>query len=308
MYTNLLIGKDHFSNILNDPAGQVASTILQYVAPRIIYAWQNPDVPIEQVLNDVNRVFHHPALRDPHCELHRNMYDVVQRWASSYQGPNLNDILGSDSVRKGKNHIGGDEEHGHGGIGSSNLFAGSGSHSKVSGAPWEKLYKLKNTTGIGRDDVGGPGDIPGAFPGTDTVFDSTRPPTGPQASYTGSQEQPPYRQEPYSSYPANSQQGPGYGAGPAPSTPSWNQGYVAPDDLYPPPSQQGGAYPPQHQGAYPPQGGYPSQPQQGYEYGAASPQPQGYGYDQNAPSSQPPHHQQQGYYNSPSQPPGPRYY
>lgn len=295
----------------------MASKILQYVAPRVIYAWQNPDVPVEQVLNDISRVFHHPALRDPHCELHRNMYDVVQRWAGSYQGPNLNDILGSDSVRKGKNHIGGDQEHSHGGLG----FSGSSSHSKVSGAPWEKLYKLKNATGIGRDDVGGSGDIPGAFPGTDTAFDSTRPPTGPQGGYMGSQEQPSYQQEPYSSYPANSQQGSSYGAGPAPSAPSWDQGgYVSPDELYPPPSQQGGgAYPPQQQGgAYPPQSNYPQQQQQqqGYDYGSATPPPQhqGYGYDQNAPSPQPPHQQQQqqGYYNNNNPPqqqsPGPGYY
>lgn len=38
--THSLLSKDHFSNILNEPAGQVASVILQYVAPRVIYAWE----------------------------------------------------------------------------------------------------------------------------------------------------------------------------------------------------------------------------------------------------------------------------
>ncbi|KAL8938683.1 MAG: hypothetical protein Q9211_003085, partial [Gyalolechia sp. 1 TL-2023] len=62
--THSLLSKDHFSNILNEPAGQIASAILQYVAPRILYAWQHPDVPQDQVLNDIIRVFHHPAARD----------------------------------------------------------------------------------------------------------------------------------------------------------------------------------------------------------------------------------------------------
>lgn len=225
------------------------------------------------------------------------MYDVVQRWAISYKGPNLNDILSSDSVRKGKNHVGGKDDHGHGGMSSMNRFAGSASHSKVSGAPWEKLYNLKNATGSSRE---GPDYIPGAFPGTDTAFDPTGPPAGPQTNYAGSQEQPPYQREPYAqpSYSASSyQQGPGYGTGPPPD-PSWNtQGYIAPDELYPPP---------EHQSAYPSQSNYPAQIQQGYEYGAAPQPPHGFSYDQNAPSPRPPH-QQQGYYNSPPQPPGPGY-
>lgn len=70
--THSLLSKDHFSNVLNEPAGQVATAILQYVAPRVVYAWDHPDVPVDEVLNDVVRVFHHPALRDRHVEIHRN--------------------------------------------------------------------------------------------------------------------------------------------------------------------------------------------------------------------------------------------
>ena len=59
--THSLLSKDHFSNYLNPPAGMVATAILQYTAPRVFYAWDNPDVPVDQVLNDVVRAFHHPA-------------------------------------------------------------------------------------------------------------------------------------------------------------------------------------------------------------------------------------------------------
>lgn len=294
--THSLLSKDHFSNILNEPAGQVAASILQYVAPRVIYAWQHPDIPVQQVLQDVTRVFHHPAVRDEHCEIHRNMFDVVKRWAHSRPngGADLDHILSSESVRQGKNHIGGDQEHSHGsGLGSS--FVGSGTHSKVSGAPWEKLYKMRNATGVGRDNVDGAvGDIPGAYPGTATAYDNTRPPTGPAAGYTPGPSEPAlYQQNTYgrqSPYPPSQE----FGYSAPPSAPSWDQTYPPPPtfDTYRP--QDPYAAP----GAYPP-------PQQGYDY-QNTPQP--YGYDPNAPPpSQPPHG---GYYEGQPQhpPPGPGYY
>ena len=137
--THSMLSKDHFSNILNEPAGQVASAILQYVAPRIIFAWQNPDVPVEQVLDDILRVFHHPALRKADCELHRNMFSTVERWARSRPdgGSNLNILLGSESVRHGKNHTvdASEQSHSHGGFPDPRSFFGSASQSKVRDAP-----------------------------------------------------------------------------------------------------------------------------------------------------------------------------
>lgn len=226
--THSLLSKDHFSNVLNSPAGQIAACILQYVAPRIIYAWQHPDVPVQQVLQDVTRVFHHPALRDNHCEVHRNMFEVVKRWAHSSPigGADLDHILSSESVRQGKNHTGGDQEHSHGG-GFSSGFMGSGTHSKVSGAPWEKLYKMGNATGVGRDGPDGAvGDIPAVYPGTATAFDDTRPPTGPAAEYIpGSFEPaPPYQQNTYGYQPSHPPpQEHDYNA--PPSAPSWDPSY-----------------------------------------------------------------------------------
>jgi len=130
--THSMLSKDHFSNILNQPAGQVAVAILQYVAPRVVYAWDHPDVPVDQVLNDCMQVFHHPAIRNNNIEIHRNMFSVVEKWAHNYRGTNLNDILSSDSVRAGKNHSGSNDHshgHGHGAAGVSSFSSHGGSHS-----------------------------------------------------------------------------------------------------------------------------------------------------------------------------------
>lgn len=104
--THSMLSKDHFSNILNEPAGQVASEILKFVAPRIMYAWDHPNIPVQQVLDDCMKVFHHPATRDRNTEVHRNMFDAVQKWASRRPGGghDLNEILSSESVRAGRNH------------------------------------------------------------------------------------------------------------------------------------------------------------------------------------------------------------
>jgi hypothetical protein len=148
--THSLLSKDHFSNILNEPAGQVAAAILQYVAPRVIYAWQHPDIPLEQVLNDVVRVFHHPALRDQRCELHQNMFSTVERWARSRPdgGSNLNVLLSSDSVRKGRNHTvdpsNQSQTHSHGGLPSGvGSFFGSASQSKTRDGPWQQIGNVR---------------------------------------------------------------------------------------------------------------------------------------------------------------------
>ncbi|KAF2401462.1 heterokaryon incompatibility Het-C [Trichodelitschia bisporula] len=187
--THSLLSKDHFSNILNEPAGQVAASILQYVAPRVIYAWEHPDVPVQQVLDDVTRVFHHPALRDPHLEIHQKMFAAVEKWVQGRadRGNALNNQLSSESVKEGHNHTG--EGHGPGGPGHSHgtpahapaqhgggfsmpnipgvgqlpqlpnfgAITGLGSHSKVSGSPFDMFTKKRE---LGEFDDGPGGGAP----------------------------------------------------------------------------------------------------------------------------------------------------
>jgi hypothetical protein len=113
--THSMLSKDHFSNILNPPAGTVAAEILKYVAPRVLYAWQNASVPVDHVLDDCMNVFHHPAVRDNSVEVHKSMFDAVKRWVDSLpdRGRSLNDVLGSHGVHSGKNQKAGTGNEGH---------------------------------------------------------------------------------------------------------------------------------------------------------------------------------------------------
>lgn len=101
-----ILSHDHFSNLLNEPAGKVACAIVRYVAPRIVYGWDHPEVPEHEILNDICQVLHHPALRNEQCEVHREMFKVVSDWSHQAQreGKDLNHLLSAESVRSAANH------------------------------------------------------------------------------------------------------------------------------------------------------------------------------------------------------------
>ncbi|KAL4980107.1 heterokaryon incompatibility protein Het-C-domain-containing protein [Aspergillus desertorum] len=134
--THSMLSKDHFSNILNEPAGHVASAILKYVTPRVLHAWENINIPEQQVLHDALEVFHHPALRNMHNEAHRTMFEAVQSWVHAMpdRGAKLNDVLSSDGVKTGKNNGGqighGSHSHSQGGF---SALGGSAAHGQSHG-------------------------------------------------------------------------------------------------------------------------------------------------------------------------------
>jgi hypothetical protein len=285
--THSMLSKDHFSNVLNAPAGQVAVAILQYVAPRVIYAWDHPDVPVDQVLNDVVRVFHHPALRDPYCEVHNNMFEVVKNWAHNYHGKDLNDILSSESVKAGHNHSGTHDHssgHGHGAAGVSNFQGhshGGGHSSKPSGGSNDLFGslagKLPGPLGGVLSSLGGSSgpsremgdDMPGS-PHAASYRPSSSPHPSPQwsnfqpyqSSYTGEAYQPPTEYSnavPTGGYGwSHGQYSGGQGEEPSYAVPtSYQQGYEnygsAPGYHAQPPAQQP---PPGSYGAYGQSGAY----------------------------------------------------
>ncbi|KAK5947500.1 hypothetical protein PMZ80_001651 [Knufia obscura] len=146
--THSMLSKDHFSNILNEPAGAVAGEILKFIAPRVLYAWEHPEVPVERVMDDVESIFHHPALRDEHRnECHRNMFEVVKRWASGRR--DIDTLLNAQAVRQGKNHKEGVNDHaGHGSAmgahGSTYAGGHGGAHGAAQGGYGAYMHQAEN--------------------------------------------------------------------------------------------------------------------------------------------------------------------
>ncbi|KAK6431391.1 hypothetical protein LTR95_012450, partial [Oleoguttula sp. CCFEE 5521] len=273
--THSMLSKDHFSNLLNQPAGEVAAVILQYVAPRVVYAWDRPDVPVDEVLSDVARVFHHPAIRDRNLEIHRNMFGVVEKWAN---GPgrkhNLDQVLGSESVKAGRNHTvqkmsaGGFADLGIPGIGGGPH--GQGGHGGGMG------MGMFGQQGGGRRELGDDDATGQAYGGYNSQEQSYQQPPGAfgqDSAYapSGPQRTTSFEPSDASAMPTSYQQGyEDYGQPPQPPSGGFGQGG------YQEPQQQYGYDQGQSQGQGQ-QAGYGGQPGYGGQYETYGQGPQGYG-------------------------------
>ncbi|ODA82169.1 hypothetical protein RJ55_00675 [Drechmeria coniospora] len=260
--THSMLSKDHFTNILNSCAGRVATTIIQYTVPRILFAWENPSVPVDEVANDVLRAFHHPALRNESIDIQRDMFRTVKSWFDEHpRRHQIDQLLSSESVRKGKNHI--LKQH----AGSRGVDSGPGGHScgswesqaghgKVSGSLWSQIHS-RDLSSMG----GGDGDASANYMSDAPAFPAGQQPaqpnygqgesasylsgdSGPSAGYSGSTpqpgqyyggyNQPPPGQQGYGGPPPGGQ----WGTGPPPPQSFGGPGYGAPPPQYPP-NQQG---------------------------------------------------------------------
>lgn len=120
--THSMLSKDHFSNVLNEPAGKVASQVLKWVVPQVVAAWDESSVNIDRTCNRIIRgVLHHPALRnygeDGASDGRKFMFGVVEQWwneKSSQEKSVLRTQLSREGVRQGRNHKEGVHDHGHG--------------------------------------------------------------------------------------------------------------------------------------------------------------------------------------------------
>ncbi|KAF1830836.1 Het-C-domain-containing protein [Decorospora gaudefroyi] len=119
--THSMLSKDHFSNILNDPAGRVASAVLKWAVPQIVQCWDGEADPEETIDRIIQGVFHHPACvrahRDEQVVRGRQlMFNTVRDWWDSnkrYQDE-LRRQLNRVGVRDGHNHKKGVHDKGHG--------------------------------------------------------------------------------------------------------------------------------------------------------------------------------------------------
>lgn len=120
--THSMLSKDHFSNVLNEPAGKVASQVLKWVVPQLIACWDDERIDVDRTLTRIiNGVFHHPNLRDfgqdGAVDGRRLMFGVVQQWWGSKDEQEcevLRDQLSRDGVEQGRNHKEGVHDTGHG--------------------------------------------------------------------------------------------------------------------------------------------------------------------------------------------------
>jgi len=116
--THSMLSKDHFSNVLNPVAGQVACATVKFVVPHIVDSWSDEGKDVRQTIDDILQIFHHPSLRDENRAGQKAMFETVKAWwdgKDESEKQHLKEILSTEGVKDGKNHEGHSDEgtHGH---------------------------------------------------------------------------------------------------------------------------------------------------------------------------------------------------
>ncbi|KAF7177121.1 hypothetical protein CNMCM7691_004855 [Aspergillus felis] len=120
--THSMLSKDHFSNVLNEPAGQIASRVVKWTVPQLMQCWDDENIDVDRTLDRIiTGVFHHPALRqygeDGASDIRQIMFNTVEEWwgrKDEAEQESLREQLSREGVREGKNHKEGVHDSGHG--------------------------------------------------------------------------------------------------------------------------------------------------------------------------------------------------
>jgi len=138
-----------------------------------MYAWENPGVPVDEVVNDVLRAFHHPAARNEHIQIQRDMFETVRKWTQETPYRNrLDHLLSSESVRNHKNHIlSGESGSGSRSVPGGGCGHGDGGHGRPAGSLWSQIQTLNREaqdsgSGSAPSQTYGGGQASSYYPGT----------------------------------------------------------------------------------------------------------------------------------------------
>ncbi|KXN89330.1 hypothetical protein AN958_05828 [Leucoagaricus sp. SymC.cos] len=101
--THSFLSKDHFNLILNEPAGRLAKTIVQYTVILVVKAWDNPAENVHAITEDILQCLFHPDFHNPHSKIQREMLQVVRDWFQGL-GNKQHSVLSRLSKNAIRNH------------------------------------------------------------------------------------------------------------------------------------------------------------------------------------------------------------
>jgi hypothetical protein len=143
---------------------------------RVLYAWEHPGVPVDEVVNDILRTFHHPALRNENIEIHRNMFNTVRRWVDEHPDKSsINGVLSSSSVKAGRNHKEEKTSGASSGSGAGHSHNAFGGYGQAASSVWSKIQSR---------DLGAMRDIDGTSRGMSPPGSPGLPPRSPGFGYS----------------------------------------------------------------------------------------------------------------------------
>jgi hypothetical protein len=119
--THSMLSKDHFSNLLNEPAGRIASAVLTWSVPQIVQCWDGEADAEETISRIIDGVFHHPAVQRGSVrgsdQCRSIMLNTVRQWWDNHSEGGKDELrqkLSRRGVQNGENHKPGQHDKGHG--------------------------------------------------------------------------------------------------------------------------------------------------------------------------------------------------
>ncbi|KAG9057866.1 hypothetical protein FS842_003628 [Serendipita sp. 407] len=100
-----MLSKDHFDNVLNDPAGKIAKVVVEVAVNKIVAAWSDNSVDVRQTIDEILKALHHPYFADERCEIQMAMAQTLRKWYEGLGNDQRETIrrLNKECVRDGKN-------------------------------------------------------------------------------------------------------------------------------------------------------------------------------------------------------------
>lgn len=74
------MSKDHFSNVLNQPAGLVATVTTNWTTQQVVRCWDDPNLNEEQCIDEILSIMHHPAFPRKKTIIQEYMFNIVESW------------------------------------------------------------------------------------------------------------------------------------------------------------------------------------------------------------------------------------
>lgn len=74
------LSKDHFGNVLNQPAGLIATVTTNWTAQQVVRCWDDPEVDADETIDEILTILHHPAFPKKKTQIQEYMFDTVRGW------------------------------------------------------------------------------------------------------------------------------------------------------------------------------------------------------------------------------------
>ncbi|KAF3014260.1 hypothetical protein E8E14_010758 [Neopestalotiopsis sp. 37M] len=76
------LSKDHFSNVLNQPSGLVATVTTNWTVQQVVRCWDDPKIDANETIDEILTILHHPAFpgKNKRTKIQQYMFDTVKTW------------------------------------------------------------------------------------------------------------------------------------------------------------------------------------------------------------------------------------